>query len=245
MASFAPAMERDDLVVFPLKRLFDHLAVAVELDSVDIFEIGKPAPGRKQTVGRRAAILVAEDHRITDPPSALRVFLLVPHQQRDIGEPADGVGSRVENRGQSDRSVFGMRFREEGEDNILHFGLRDVLRRRLAVEKDPQGVRPFAERSKSNRVVGERRTSDQEQMLRVAAVNLQPQDRSLSPVTTPVAAGTGRPKQPHHFGALGDFEADLLDGGESRRLGGGDGPQAHGEHGECESRHHHLKWPEV
>ena len=108
MPAFAFATERDDLVVLALIRLFDDLALLVELDSVHVLDVGEPAPGGEQAIGGSAAVLVAEHHRVAQTEAARGLLPLVPHEQRQIGETSQGVRPRVENGGEGDRGILWM-----------------------------------------------------------------------------------------------------------------------------------------
>src|SRR5689334_21319303 len=86
--------------------------------AVDVFDVGGAPPTRQQRTGGGAAVLVGEDDGIDE---RLPVSLAI-HEQRDVGELADGVLACVEDRSSGDdvRVVAG-HFAEAGS-GYLKFG---------------------------------------------------------------------------------------------------------------------------
>ena len=70
----------------------------VHFHAVDELDVGGPAPSRHQPIGLGAAVLVGKDHRVAELAAARRRLDFVPHDQRQIGELADGVGPGVDQR---------------------------------------------------------------------------------------------------------------------------------------------------
>ena len=99
-APLASAVERQDLVLRALHVLAQDVTARVDLDAVDVFDVGGAAPSRHQTIGRRAAVFIREDHRIAVPFAAIGWLNLVPHQQWHVVELPDGILARVHDRRQ-------------------------------------------------------------------------------------------------------------------------------------------------
>ena len=163
----------------------------VELDAVDELDVGGASPGRHQAIGLRAAVLVGEDHRVAILAAAWRRHDLVPHQQRQIGELADGVRARVDDRRHRQRGVVAAAVaatrRRCPATSIA------PVRRLAALSVGSRSIvsvwRPLRERGRARSDSrADRRAAHQRQVLRVLAVERQPEHRGLAAGLAPVAA---------------------------------------------------------
>ena len=64
MTSEATAFERQHFMVGPLHVFAENGAVPIDLDTVEILDVGRASPGRHQAVGRRPTILIGEDDAV-------------------------------------------------------------------------------------------------------------------------------------------------------------------------------------
>ena len=191
----------------PLEFLGDDPAAVVDLDAVDEFDVGGAAPGRHQAIGLGAAVLVGEDHRVAQLPSARRRDVLVPHQQRQIGELADGIRSRVDDRRHRQRRVV------RALSRVVDVVVRDVDRRRSrawrrqrGIAIDRQLVKALRQVAERNPIVGHRFTANQLQVLRVLAVDRDRQCHRLTSCLTPVASGAAGAHRGDGFALVGEHE---------------------------------------
>ncbi|PYQ94636.1 MAG: hypothetical protein DMF97_18240 [Acidobacteria bacterium] len=122
------AAERRHHVVGPLEFLGQRPAVRIDFHAVDEFDVGGPSPGRHQPIGRGAAVLVREDHRIAMLASTSGRGGLVPHQQRHVRETADRVRPGVKDRCVGDAFVRRILFTDDGNVDAGHAHGPDVVR---------------------------------------------------------------------------------------------------------------------
>ena len=194
---FVPPAERRDLVVRPLELLGHHLALAVERHAVDELDVGRPAPRRHQPIGRGAAVLVGEDHRIAELPARRNRDDLVPHEHRHVRELADGVRPRVDDGRHRLRHEVVSRRRDD-DDVDLRDGRGPGLRRRQRrIGLDPQSVLAHGDRAERDVIVRVLRAPREQQVLRVLPVDQDPDRGRFPPLDAPVArAARGVDRRP-------------------------------------------------
>ena len=95
MAAFMPSDEFRYLVAACLILFGDHRILFVDLYAVDELDVGRAPPRRHQTIGRRAAVLIREDHGISKLTTANRRHDLAPHEDWQIRKPSDRIGTRI------------------------------------------------------------------------------------------------------------------------------------------------------
>ena len=169
MAALVPAVECRNLVSRSLKFLGDHFAAGVDRDAVDELDVGRPSPRGHQAVGLRAAILVGKNHRVAKLTSLPGRDDLVPHQQRQVGELADGVRPRVDDRCHRFRRIaVGV---DQADAQDLDRCWSCIRCAEFPIALDRQLVSPGRQRSQTDAVVGRRFPAEQEQVLRIRAVD--------------------------------------------------------------------------
>ena len=179
--------ERDQLVILALVRLADDPARAVELDRVDELDVRRPPPGGHQAVGLGAAVLVREDHGVADPPAALRRVLLVPGHERDVAETLEGARPGEQPRGVRERSVARIVPTDGAEGDGLDGNRTRAPGAQPRLERQPQPVFARVERAERQGVVGGGGATDEDDVLRIAAVHVEDEHGGLAPRGAPRA----------------------------------------------------------
>ena len=166
MATLPFAPEREHLVLRPLVVLGDDPSRTVHFDAVDVLDVGRAAPGRHQAIGRRAAILVGEDHGIAVARASFRRLAFVPHEHRHIGEAPDRVRPRVDERRERQGQMLGRILKERHDRESRG---RDAVPpepggRRRCIDVEADRVASGVRAAKHDGVVGAA-ASDQRQVL--------------------------------------------------------------------------------
>ena len=192
----------------PCKSASMTLPCAIDLDAVDILDVGRAAPRGHQPIGRRPAVFVREDHRVAIARPARCRLDLVPHEDGHIGESALGVGTCEEHRGQSDREMLRRRPGDFFDAHALdrRASAAQTSRGQPRVLIEGHGVLPWSDFAQQQSIAGAPRPH-QRHVLNVAAVQRHSEDDRLATVDIPRTLVAAHGDRRDDFRQCRDLEA--------------------------------------
>ena len=200
VAAVVPSAERRHNVRRALEFFRQRAAVRVDLNPVDEFDIGGAAPRGHEPVGRGAAVLVREDHRIAVLSAAAGGAGLVPHQQRDVGEAFNRIRPRVQNWRVRDRFIPRVLFADDLEADVADVNGAEAGGGFRWIDSDRHVVLPAAQVPEQNSIISLFVPAHQHHVRVVRSVDADLERRSLAAGSAPVAALTIRANDGDHFG---------------------------------------------
>ena len=214
MAGFVAPREGKQFVLGALVLLGDHPAGRIELHAVYVLEVGEAAPRSHQSIGGRAAVLVAEHDGVTQSrPTPRERLRLDPHHEGHVTETAERVRPGFEHRGVGQELFLGAGKEGRAKGERLDRGSSHRSAGSLRVQGEAQPVRTRAEAPQGDPVLCDLAPSRQQEVLRVTTVQPQLERSRFVVAPAPVASTAGGGDEGDHLRRNVQGEGRLLGAG--------------------------------